>query len=59
MSAGTTVFVGKLFPLMNAAALLLTLVCSCPLVGPRLLPLDAAIPVGPVPYVHAEGRGQK
>ena len=49
MSAGTTVLVGRLFPLMKAAMLFMTLVCRAPLVGPRLLPLDAVMPVGPVP----------
>ena len=49
MSAGTTVLVGRLLPLMKAAALFMTLVCNAPLVGPRLLPLEAVMPVGPVP----------
>src|ERR1019366_1851102 len=59
ISAGTTVLVGRLFPLMKAATLFMTLVCNGPLVGPRLLPLEATRPDGPVPYVQADGRGQK
>jgi hypothetical protein len=49
MSAGTTVLVDRWFPLMKAATLLMTLVCNGALVGPRLLPLEATRPDGPVP----------
>ena len=49
MSGGTTALVGRLFPLIKTAVLFTTLVRNAPLVGPRLLPLEATRPEAPVP----------